>query len=168
MGLSSVRCATGIALMRAIVASADALRAACPAFDFAREVAGEDLPGDALGDVAVRALDEVVVPLQRGERRHDVEHLVRRVDLGRDLRPLLDAVGGEQLGDGVPGIHRDERDHRLAAEQLLVRDVVLVDLVALVEIVALVGRELELGRAEAEPDGEDPRRAAPRSSASRD
>ena len=56
--------------------------------------------------------------------------------------------------DGVTLVHRHERQHRLAAEQVLVRDAVLVDLVALVEVAVLAGGELELGDAVAEPDGQ--------------
>jgi hypothetical protein len=119
-----------------------------------RQVGGEELARDALGHVAVRALDEFVVPLHRGERRDGVEHPIRRVDHARDLRPLRVVAGREQFLDGMAGIHRDERQHRLAAEELLIGDVVFVDLVALVQVVALISGELEFGRAVSEPDGE--------------
>ena len=68
------------------------------------------------------------------------------------------AVGGEQLVDGVARVHRDDGEHRLAAEQALVGDVVLVDLVALVEVAVLAGGELELRDAEAEDERDEQRR----------
>ena len=74
----------------------------------------------------------------------------RRAACSSNCVELRDAVGGEQLVDGVALVHRDHGEHRLAAEQVLVGDVVLVDLVALVEVAVLAGGELELRDAEAE------------------
>jgi hypothetical protein len=71
-----------------------------------------------------------------------------------ELGHLLTAGGVEQLVDGVPGVHRDDRQHRLAAEQVLVRDVVLEDLVGLVEVAVLAGRELQLRDPEDHDDGD--------------
>jgi len=48
----------------------------------------------------------------------------------------------------VARLHRDRREHRLAAEQLLVRDVLGVDRLVLVQVAVLAGRELEPGDAE--------------------
>ena len=69
-----------------------------------------------------------------------------------EVLQLLRAVAGEELVDGVAGVHRDHGEHRLAAEQVLVDDVVLVDLLVGVEVAVLAGRELELGDAEPEAD----------------
>ena len=49
-------------------------------------------------------------------------------------------------------LHGEHRQHRLAAEEVLVLDVVLVDLVVLVQVAVLTRRELELGDAEADDD----------------
>ena len=68
---------------------------------------------------------------------------------------LGDALLGEQLVDRVALVHRDDGQHGLAAEQVLVRDVVLVDLIGLVEVAVLAGRELELGDAVAEGQRQD-------------
>ncbi len=76
------------------------------------------------------------------------ERLVEGLELG-------DALRGEQLGHRVALVHRDHREHRLAAEEVLVGDAVLVDLIGLVEVAVLARRELELGDAEAEDDGHD-------------
>ena len=66
-----------------------------------------------------------------------------------------DPVGVEQLGDRVSFVHRDQPEHRLAAEQLLVGDVVDVDLVVCVEVAVLPGGEFEAGDAVAEGERED-------------
>ena len=66
-----------------------------------------------------------------------------------------DPVGVEQLVDGVAVIHRDQPEHRLATEEVLVGDVLDVDLVVLVEVAVLPGGELETGDPEAEDEGED-------------
>ena len=107
--------------------------------------AEQDLARDALGRVAVGLRHERVVELQRGERasrRSTTSPLSRSCLL--DRLPLRDVLGREELGDGVTLVHRDEREHGLAAEEVLVGDVVLVDLVALVEVAVLAGRELEV------------------------
>ena len=65
------------------------------------------------------------------------------------------AVGVEQLGDRVALVHRDQPEHRLAAEEGLVGDVVDVDLVVLVEVAVLAGGELEAGDAVAEHERHD-------------
>src|SRR5262249_28716291 len=57
--------------------------------------------------------------------------------------------------DLVAGLHGDERQHGLAAEQVLILDAVLVDLVGLVEVAALAGRELELRDPVPEHDRDD-------------
>ncbi len=116
----------------------------------AEQRAREGLARDACRGIASRALDQVVVPLERGQRAYDIECNVRIAYAVLECRPLPDSVGGEQLGDAVTFVHRHERDHGLPAEQLLVRDVVLVDLVALVQVVVLARRELQPGGAEAE------------------
>ena len=72
----------------------------------------------------------------------------------KDLE-LLPTGRVEQLVDRVAVVHRDQHDHRRAAEQGLVFDVVLVDLVARVQVAVLAGCEVELGDPEAEADGEE-------------
>ena len=57
------------------------------------------------------------------------------------------ALGGEDRVDRLAVLHGDDRQHGLAAEELLVGDVVLVDHVVLVQVAVLAGGELELGDA---------------------
>ena len=52
-------------------------------------------------------------------------------------------------------VHRDQPEHRLATEQVLVGDVVDVDLVVLVEVAVLAGGELQAGDAEPEDERDD-------------
>ncbi len=111
-----------------------------------------DPPRDALRRVAGGALEQRVVVLESRQRAHDVRRVLVGAQLRLDRLPESDVLRGEQLGDSVTGVHGDEREHRLTAEQVLIRDAVLVDLVTLVEIAVLTGRELELGDAVAESD----------------
>ena len=89
---------------------------------------------------------------QRRDHRHvgvvGRQVVVQRLELG-------DAVGVEELGDRVPFVHRDEPEHRLATEEVLVGDVVDGDLVVVVEVAVLTGGELEAGDAESEDERED-------------
>ena len=79
--------------------------------------------------------------LQRVDRRDDAEDvlLVGRQLLadGDELRPVRVV---QELVDRVALVHRDDGEHRLATEELLVRDVVLVDLVGLVQVGVLARR----------------------------
>ena len=111
--------------------------------------------GDARGGVAVRALHQRVRELGDRERRDDAVHRAGLHQLVVELRELIATLGREQLVDGVPLVHADDGEHRLAAEQVLVGDVVLVDAVVLVQVAVLAGRELELRDAEAEHDGDE-------------
>ena len=98
---------------------------------------------------------EVVGELQRGERGDDAEDLVAALllDLGLDRPPTASTASGVKRSASVLALAQgDERDHRLAAEQVLVGDAVLVDVLVLVEVAVLAGGELELGDAEAEHD----------------
>ena len=116
---------------------------------------GEQCPArHALGRVAVGALDQGLVELHDVEGRDHPQHLAAVVELLGDGLPLLPVLGGEELGHRVALVHGGQRDHGLAAEEVLVGDAVLVDLVALVEVAVLARGELELGDAEAEPEGD--------------
>ena len=121
----------------------------------------EGAQGDRSGDAACRVaagrlpLGEDVRVLQDGQRR-DHRHVgtvgrqvvVQRLELG-------DAVGIEELGDRVPFVHRDETEHRLPTEEVLVGGVVNGDLVVGVEIAVLTGGELQAGDAESQDERED-------------
>ena len=108
--------------------------------------AEEDLRRHALHDVAGSGQHEVVGELQGGERGDDAEDVVaaRLLELGLDRLPLRDGLRGEQVGERPALVQRDEGDHGLAAEQVLVGDAVLVDVLVLVEVAVLAGGELEL------------------------
>jgi hypothetical protein len=97
-------------------------------------------------------LDEDVGVLQHRQRSDHRHVAVVGHQVVAQRLQLVDPVGIEQLGDRVPVVHRDQPEHRLAAEQALVLDVVDVDLVVLVEVAVLAGGELEAG--DPVPEGE--------------
>ena len=111
--------------------------------------------GDAGGRVAAGALHERIGELGDRERRDHTVDIAGLHQFVVEPRELLPTLGGEQLVDRVAFVHGDDGQHRLTAEQVLVRDVVGVDAVVLVQVAVLAGRELELGDAEAEHDGDE-------------
>ncbi len=118
--------------------------------------ASNALPATLSVGLPVGAADERVVEPHRGDGCDDVDDVAAVLEVLRDFVELCDVLGSEELGDGVALVHRHERDHRLAAEELLVGDAVLVDLVGLVEVAVLTGRELEVGDPIAEDHGDHP------------
>ena len=109
-----------------------------------------------LGDLALGGhRDEALRELERRLRRDDRQHAVVRHHLGLDGVPGGQVGRCEQVDDGRALVHREEGEHRLAAEEVLVLDVVLVDLLALVEVAVLPRGELELAQPDAEHGGDD-------------
>ena len=111
--------------------------------------------GDRVEGIAVGRLHQRGRELQCGQRRDDALDAVDLPQAGLDVAELLDPVAREDRVDLLPVGHRDAGEHRLAAEDVLVRDVVLVDLRVGVQVAVLAGREIDPGDAETDDDRED-------------
>ena len=155
-GLSKVRSAAGIAVSRSSVSTESFARGRRRRAGLLLRLGREQrLRRDAVGRVAVGAAHQRIGEAEGGERAHHRLHLATGLHRVVEVLQLLRAVTGEELVDRVTGLHRDDGQHRLSTEQVLVDDVVLVDLLVGVEVAVLTGGEVELRDPEPEPDRDE-------------